>query len=86
MSGQQQGVPGYPLTQYPDASSAMTAAHTSLASHYASAAAAGDFQTAATMQSALAVHQTLLPQNNGQASIVPDTFSEQHLTQEAQYR
>lgn len=84
VSGEQQGVPGYSLTQYPDAASAMTAAHTALASHYASAATAGDFNTAATMQSALAVHQSLLPQDTGFA--VPDTFSEQHLTQEAQFR
>jgi len=84
ISGSQQGVPGYPYTQYPDAASALTAAHTNLASHYASAAQAGDFAAAGAAQTALMGHQGLLPQNTGYTA--PDTFDETHLYNEAQNR
>ncbi len=79
ISGTQQGVPGYPITMHPDAATAMTAAHTALASHYASAATAGDFQTATALQTTLAQHQALMPQNTSAAYTPPDTFSEQDL-------
>ncbi len=77
ISGTQQGVPGYPITMHPDAATAMTAAHTALASQYASAAEAGDFGAVNTAANALAAHQALLPQ--GTSYTAPDTFSEQDL-------
>lgn len=83
MTPPQEGVPGYPLTPFATPAEAMTAAHTAIASHYASAAAAGDFETAGKAFDALAQHQSLLPQ---QSLTIPDTFSEQDLAHEPQYR
>ncbi len=77
ISGTQEGVPGYPVTQYQTAAEGLQAAHAALASHYASAATAGDFATATALQSTLAQHQALMPQ--GQAYTPPDTFSEHDL-------
>jgi hypothetical protein len=86
MSGTQTGVPGYPVTQYATPAEGMMAAHTALASHYASAAAAGDFSTASALQGTLAQHQALMPQDMAVSNPVPDTFNEQHLYEEAQNR
>ncbi len=79
ISGTQTGVPGYPVTQYQTAAEGLQAAHAALASHYASAATAGDFATATALQSTLAQHQALMPQNAAVPNYVPDTFSESDL-------
>ncbi len=79
VSGTQQGVPGYPVTQYQTAAEGLQAAHAALASHYASAATAGDFATATALQSTLAQHQALMPQNTSVSYTAPDTFSESDL-------
>jgi hypothetical protein len=84
MTPEQNGVPGYPLTTYADYGSAMTAAQGMLANHYASAAAAGDFDTAGKAFGALQQHNEVAAPI--QPNLVPDTFSENDLYQETQYR
>ena len=90
MTGEQTGVAGYPLTSYADYGSAMTAAQGMLASHYASAAAAGDFTSAGTAFTALQAHNDFVNSqgsaNPAAPSATPDTFSERDLYQTTQYQ
>ena len=84
MTGEQTGVPGYPLTPYASFDEAMQAAQTNLASHYASAAAAGDFTAAGSAFTQLQQHQEFmtaqpLPVERG-------VFSQQDVTGEPQYQ
>jgi hypothetical protein len=80
MTPEQNGVPGYPLTTYADYGSAMTAAQGMIANHYASAAAAGDFDTAGKAFGALQQHNEMTqsaapaPAYSG-----PEAFSEAEL-------
>lgn len=78
MTGTQQGVAGYPLQSFTDYGTAMTAAQTMLASHYASAAAAGDFASAGTAFKALQDHQSFM-QPQAPTISSPDTFGESDL-------
>jgi hypothetical protein len=84
-TGEQTGVPGYPLTTYADYGSAMTAAQGMLANHYASAAAAGDFSSAQTAFGQLQTHQEFMGSQVVQQPPT-DSFSEHDLYQESQYR
>jgi len=83
MTGTQTGVAGYPYIPYADPQEAFSAAHMALASHYASAAAAGDFDSAGKAFDALQAHQEAM----APAPVPgPESFSEKDLFDEVQYR
>jgi hypothetical protein len=84
MTPEQNGVPGYPLTTYADYGSAMTAAQGMIANHYASAAAAGDFDTAGKAFGALQQHNDMMGPVAPAAPMSPNSFSERDLYQESQ--
>jgi hypothetical protein len=85
MTPEQSGVPGYQVTPYADVGSAMSAAQGMLANHYASAAAAGDFDAAGKAFGALQQHQEYAA-SQITPTPGPESFSEQDLYQETQYR
>jgi hypothetical protein len=85
MTPEQSGVPGYQVTPYSDVGSAMSAAQGMLANHYASAAAAGDFDAAGKAFGALQQHQEYAA-SQITPTPGPESFSEQDLYQETQYR
>lgn len=74
----------YPVTPFADAGTAMDAAHTALASHYASAAAAGNFEAAGAAFGALQQHNDYMAQNTQQPQT--NSFTEGDLYNEAQFR